>query len=271
MPLAVWVAGASLWGPGLEGWEASAPVLRGEQPYVARESPPPPPAILPANERRRAGAVTRLALTVAGQAAAASGLEPAALRAVFGSSNGDGPVVHAILDELSRPGGEVSPTQFHNSVHNAAAGYWTIGAGSRRPASCLGCHDASFAAALLAAAAEARADRVPVLLVVYDLPLPAPLAAKRPTVAPLGVGLVLTPEPGPNSLAQLGLCHAAQPGEDAMPRDPGLRPLARGNPAGRGLRLLEALARGEADRFPLAWLDGRLDIEVTPCSTAPAS
>ncbi len=107
----------------------------------------PPPAILSATERRRTGPVARLALAVATEAAAASGLPPPSLRPVFGSGNGDAITVGAILDALSRPDGFVSPTQFHNSVHNAAAGYWSIGTGSGRPATCLGCHDWTFGAA----------------------------------------------------------------------------------------------------------------------------
>ena len=45
----------------------------------------------------------------------------------------------------------VSPTRFHNSVHNAAAGYWTIGAGAMQPATAISAFDASFAQGLLEA------------------------------------------------------------------------------------------------------------------------
>ena len=64
-------------------------------------------------------------------AAEASGLPYTTLRPVFASGNGDGITVGAILEMLTKPDGFVSPTQFHNSVHNAAAGYWSIGTGSR--------------------------------------------------------------------------------------------------------------------------------------------
>ena len=50
-----------------------------------------------------------------------------------------------------------------------------------------------------------------------------------------------------------------------------LRDLARGNPAARMLRLLETLARGVADDFSMALLDGRVEVRVQPCSAAPAS
>ena len=48
------------------------------------------------------------------------------------------------------PNGTISPTQFHNSVHNAAAGYWHIAAGSAAPSLSVGGHDGAFAAGLLA-------------------------------------------------------------------------------------------------------------------------
>ncbi len=41
------------------------------------------------------------------------------------------------------------PTQFHNSVHNAVAGYWSIATKSTQPMTCLAAHDHSFAAGLL--------------------------------------------------------------------------------------------------------------------------
>ena len=140
------IGGIGVWGPGLEGWEASRLVMAGSAPWLRAPSPPPPPTILSPTERRRSGLVVRLALAVATEAAANSGLQAASLRAVFASAHGDGHVVGQILETLSGTEQLVSPTQFHNSVHNAAAGYWSIGTGSDRPAACLGAYQASCAA-----------------------------------------------------------------------------------------------------------------------------
>ncbi|MBV8398228.1 MAG: beta-ketoacyl synthase chain length factor, partial [Acetobacteraceae bacterium] len=149
----LFVLGAGLWGPGLEGWAASLPVLQGRLDHVWRDCTPPTPTLLPLNERRRTGASVRLALAVALEASTHAGFAPGIVRSVFGTSNGEGPVIHAILASLADPDRQVSPTQFHNSVHNAAAGYWSIAARSQAAATCLGCHDATFAAALLKAVA----------------------------------------------------------------------------------------------------------------------
>lgn len=261
------VLGVGVWGPGLPGWAASRAVLAGEVAFEPGDVPAPAPAILPATERRRAGPVVRLALAVAQEAAVASGLPPGGLRSVFGSSNGDGVVVGGILDALARAeGGEkvVSPTQFHNSVHNAAAGYWCIAHGSRQPATCLGAHDATWAAALLKAAAEVAVDGEPVLLCVYDHPLPAPLDVLRPTAAPFGAAFVLGPA-GSGGRASLGVRFVPSPARPA-PLPPGLAAVRAGNPAAQCLPLLVALARGEEARMAFPYLDGHLDL-VLACAS----
>ena len=254
------ITGVGLLGPGLPGWEASRAVLAGAAPWQPDEVSLPPPAILSAVERRRTGPVARLALAVASEAASASGLPPASLRPVFGSGNGDGATVGAILDALCSPEGLVSPTQFHNSVHNAAAGYWSIGTGSRRPATCLGCHDWTFGAALMKAAAECAAEREPVLLCVYDVPMPAPLDAKRPTQGVFGAAFVLVPD-GKGPRVTVGW-----DGQSSLPPLAGGTPfafLAANNPAARSMPLLELLARGEAGSIGLPLLDGTLRVSVT--------
>ena len=262
MTLAASIRAASVWGPGLEGWTASLPVLAGLAPYVPAASPPPASALLPPAERRRAGPVIRLALAVAHEAAMASSLAPASLDAVFASSNGDGPVVGAILDALAtQPASRVvSPTQFHNSVHNAAAGYWSIATASRQPATCIGCHDESWAAALLTAFAGVQTSGTPVLLVCYDHPLPPPLDAVRPTGPAFAAALVLTPATGGPTLH---LTYAP----DAPPRptapDPRFAALTR-NPAARALPLLVALAQSAPLTHDLAYQDGRITLELRP-------
>lgn len=264
VPLRASILGVSVWGPGLEGWAASRPILAGEHPYAPSTSPPPAPPILSPTERRRTGPVVRLALAVAHEAAQSSGLPPAALQPVFASSNGDGPVVGSILEALATAEAErvVSPTQFHNSVHNAASGYWSIGAGCRLPATCLGCHDDTWPAGLLAAMAELSAAGTPVLLCCYDHPLPAPLDAARAVGAPFAVALVLAPERG-GQLLELSYDPVQAPAPMA-PAAPALDELARTNPAARSLPLLAAVAGGRADRHGLRYLEGSLTLEFRP-------
>ncbi len=257
--LTVGVRGVSVWGPGLPGWPASRAVLAGEAAYEPVELAAPAPTLLGATERRRAGPVVRLALEVARAAVQASGLEAASLACVFGSSNGDGVVVGSILDALAQaaPGERVvSPTQFHNSVHNAAAGYWGIAQSSRAPACCMGAHDATWPASLLKAVADVVAGGEAVLLVCYDHPLPKPLDALRPTGAAFGAGLVLAAEGGRGLTVQYVATAA-----EAAPLPPGLEGLRGANPIAQALPLLMALAGG-GGRHVLPYLDGHLVVEV---------
>lgn len=266
------VAGVALWGPGLPGWEASRATLSGLSPVTEQREPLPVPALLGPAERRRTSPVVRLALHLAERASLAAGIPCGAISAVFATSNGEGALLGALLEVLARDNTPISPTQFHNSVHNAAAGYWTIATRSRAPFTCLACHDASAAAALLQSAAQIVTGGESVLCVCYDLPLSAPLDAKRPVLEPFGFALVLAP-PGSSQPRALRVRYAPEPAEEAMwlPQSLALQPLARGNPAARGLRILELLAGGNAGRARLPMLDGSVDVEVTPCSTAPRS
>jgi hypothetical protein len=255
------ILGVAVRGPGLDGWAASRPILSGAQPWDERPTVLPPPAVLAPTERRRTGPVARLALALAHEAVAASGLEPASLRSVFGTANGDGITVGAVLDALTQPDAFVSPTLFHNSVHNAPAGYWSIGAGSQRPATSLGGHDWTFGVSLMKALTECSIECEPVLLCVYDVSFPAPLDAKRATGPAFGMALVLAPE-GTGTRIEIG--WNAAPAPHTEPRAMALRQVAPGNPAARALRLLESLARGEADAFAIPLLDGHLTVTVHP-------
>ncbi|HEY8614279.1 MAG TPA: beta-ketoacyl synthase chain length factor [Roseomonas sp.] len=241
-------------GPGLPGWAASRAVLAGEAPWEPGPVALPPPALLPPTERRRTSAAVRLALAVASEAAAASGLGPETLETVFASSNGDGAVVGAILDALATPGGAISPTQFHNSVHNAAAGYWGIAVGSTRASVSLGGHDDTVATGLMQAVASVVSRRVPVLFCAYDAPLTAPLDARRLTDAVFGAALVLVPLKAERD-AEVVLSVEMTERVEASSAG-ALAPLFQGNPAARALPLLQALAAGRAARIGMPLVDG---------------
>lgn len=260
------IIGVSVWGPGLEGWERSRPVLAGTESYEGREAAPPAAMALPAAERRRCGPVVRLAMAVAGDAAASSGLDPRMLRSVFASSNGDGTVIGPMLETLAAAGPEerpVSPTQFHNSVHNAPAGYWSIAHANTQPSVCIGLYDDTFPASLVTAMAEVISEEVPVLVCAYDYPMPEPLGQKRPTLAPFGLGFVLAPLREGRGMATLSLRYDPDlRTAPSLPHTEALRGLAAGNAAARGLRLLEALARGSTESHLLPYLDGSLTVDI---------
>lgn len=251
--------------PGLPGWRASQPVLRGEAAWQPAPLTPPPSTLLPANERRRAPLAVRLAFAAAEDAMQTAGLDPAQWATVFASSDADTPIIHRIGSALAEPGRVVSPTDFHNSVHNAAAGYWSIAAGCRLPSTSLSAWDASFAAGLVEAATLALTESLPVLLVVYDIPPPVPLAACRVITEPAALALALA-APGTVAaprIATLGVELDAG-GADSACADPGLEALRLANPAARALPLLAALALGRAEALALAAISGSLRLSLSP-------
>ncbi|MBU6448409.1 MAG: beta-ketoacyl synthase chain length factor [Rhodospirillales bacterium] len=250
-------------GPGLDGWEASALILAGKVPYLAAPTAIPPATLLPPNERRRAPQTVRLALAVGAEAFASARLAPADCAAVFASSGGDGETIHDILATLAGPLRELSPTRFHNSVHNVAAGYWSIATGAKTPATSLCAHDGSFVGGLLEAGAQALAAEGMVALIAYDLPYPEPLASVRHIGAAFGVALLLSAVSSTQSLARLEI-ELCAPDSYACTR-PELEDLRRNIPAARVLPLLEALARGEEAAVELDYFDDlALAVRVTP-------
>lgn len=256
----VFIAGIGILGPGMKGWLKSAPILRGQSPYFEEAIELDAPTILTGRERRRSSPTVRLALNVAQEAVNQAGIPADEIAAVFGSSVGSGLEVHQILDALTKPGMPVSPTQFHNSVHNSAVGYWCIATSCHQASTSIGCYDYTFPAALLKAAAQTVTEDRPVVLSVFDCPFPEPLNQKRPIVSPFGVSLVLTPGAGPASLAKLSVSwrHSASTEIASAPTVPELHALWLGNPAGRAIPLFEALAIGEPAVVDLHYPDDGL-------------
>ena len=187
------ILGIGLLGPGLVDWASGAALLREATLWQPATTVVPAPLRLPATERRRAGAVVKASIVVADQAIAAAGLNPATLATVFSSSTGEPANCHALCEALAAPERLVSPTRFTNSVHNAPGGYWHIAVQGMAPSTSLAAFDGSFGAGLLEAMAWVAANQAPVLLVVADVPYPAPLAAKRPTADVFAVALLLAP------------------------------------------------------------------------------
>ncbi len=254
MTMRLSVGGIGFVAPGLVGWPAARDCLTGIAAYQPEPLPRLKPEGLPANERRRLSTTMRLALTVAGEALVDAPESAQQIATVFASGNGDGDIIDAICEELARPAPAVSPTQFHNSVHNAPAGYWSIAARAMTPHTAVAAHDATFAAGLLEAATMA-AEGLPVLLVAYDRPLPEPLNKTRPGHGEFACALLLNQQSEDISTG-LSLRLESGGGESTV-TDPLLEELRGGNPAARALPLLTALADSRDDaEIRLPYLDG---------------
>ena len=260
--LRVAVAGVGVLGPGFTDWSQAAAVLRTPSDWKPAATVVPAPQRLPSTERRRAGVGVKAAIVVADQACTMAGVAVDGVATVFTSASGDPETCHAICEALARPERLVSPTRFTNSVHNAPAGYWHIGAQSRAASTSLAAYDASVCAGLLEAAAQCLSSDAPILLVASDMPYPTPLHTLRPLPDVFACALLLVP-PGSPHAWPLSLAFAA-PGA-ASPCDTAeLDALRRAIPAARALPLLQALARDEA-RAVLLDGDGLdLAVQVAP-------
>ena len=265
-PLSAHVAGIGVLGPGLTDWAQARAILRDEQAYASQPCVLPVPQILPPAERRRATAAIKLTLATGLEAVAAAGLKAAELATVFTSSGGDGRNCHEICAALASNDRLISPTRFHNSVHNAASGYWGIATGAMAPSAVLCAFDASFAAGLLEAMVQVAVTSAPVLLLAYDTDYPEPLRRMRPIPDSFAVALALSPAAG--GLARLAVDPAAAFTAEPATRmnAAALEALRLAIPAARALPLLRALALGAPGRLALDHLpDQQLALDLSPC------
>lgn len=262
--LGAYLRGVGVLGAGLSDWPSSVPVLRGEQPYVAAPTEVPLPAALPPAERRRTGAMVRLALAAGLQAVADAGADATALATVFASSGGDGAICDEICSALASSERQISPTRFHNSVHNAASGYWSIALRATAPSTALCAYDGSFAAGLLEALSQVSATGEPVLLIAYETAYPEPLHAKRPLPVPFATALLLAPAAPAGDSMHLAAELVREP--PATLPNPALEALRAAVPSARSLPLLMRIAQGDSGRVVLEYLeDLQLAVTVTPC------
>lgn len=262
--LTAYIEGIGLLGPGLDNWPDSRAVICGQQPYHSARTVLPLPALLPAAERRRSGAIVRLTLASGLEAVTAAGVDASILPAVFSASGGDGENCHAICEMLASDDRQISPTRFHNSVHNAAAGYWSIATGAMSPSTVLGAFDGCFGAGLLEAVTQVVVDDTRVVFLACDTAYPEPLRSARPISDAFGIAMVLAPQRSARALAgiSIGLTDAVADRLD----DAALEGLRTGIPAARGLPLLRGVALGGDHHVVLDYLDSaRLAVAIAPC------
>lgn len=233
-PIDLRVLGVGLWAEGLPGWACARAVLRGEAAWPAPMPGPPPMSLLAPAERRRASASVRVAIAVAEEACANAAIDPTTLLSVFASTHGELGLTDEICRTLASEPEAMSPTRFHNSVHNAASGYWTIGARCAEASTAITGWQHSFAAGLLEAGMQAASEARPVLFVAYDAQATGPLASMATSGSLFGAALLLAPGEGPGARLSLTPTDAAP--VIAAP------PLPIDNPLAASLALFAALA-----------------------------
>ncbi|MFS8137759.1 MAG: beta-ketoacyl synthase chain length factor [Thermomonas sp.] len=256
--LSVDIAGVGFWTRGLPSWAAACDYLR-DGSVDATAPAKPASRLLAANERRRAPETVAVALEVALAACEAAGTDPALLPSVFVSMHGDLAITDYMCATLTEDPRAISPTKFHNSVHNAAAGYWTIGTGCNKPATALSSGDGTFALGLLEAVSQLQSGEPSVLLAAYDSQSTGPLALISASENLLGGALVLASH-AVNPVATLRVEFVNR----SAPVAPGkLASYVGANAMAPMLPLFEALANGASDVWLHAGPSQALHITIT--------
>ncbi|WP_299082286.1 beta-ketoacyl synthase chain length factor [uncultured Paraglaciecola sp.] len=183
------IANCVAWAPGLETKQDWQLWQSGEK-SLADELTLPKLASIPAMQRRRLSPFAKVALHCALEA---SGDHQADIPLVFSSRHGDLHRTTSLIENIAAAE-DLSPTQFGLSVHNAAAGLFSIFTGNRAPISAVSGGQTSFMQGFLDSVAKMHANKLPRILYVFcDLQVPE---CYRPYVSDdddIAIGLLLEP------------------------------------------------------------------------------
>lgn len=246
------IAGLGIWGEKFSCWnEFSSGLNSGDWQTESNLQP----ELIASRERRRAPRLVKIAVEVMSQACEMAGLDPSDVATVFSSSMGDMQITDYMCAILAATPRAVSPTRFHNSVHNAATGYWSIATGSYAPASAVSAHSHTAPMAFLEAAIQVSEEDMPLLLVTQEMAAPVALQQACPSGQDFSAAFLLAP-PGycssPIASLEFAVSHKSVGWPD-LPED--LRQDLASNYGARLLPLLADLAsasRSFSHEFPLS-------------------
>ena len=242
------IAGAGVWSQAFGNWDEFQDALAGREVETGGALKP---ELIPARERRRAPAAVKMAVEVMDQACRMADIDPTDVATVFGSGMGDMQITDYICRTLAEAPRMVSPTKFHNSVHNASTGYWSIATGSHFAANAISAYADTVAASLLEGAVQAIEEDLPVIVALEELAAPQPFKSVIEVDEPLAAALLLTPR-GASAAPLAGLKLAVRgqaAADDATVTVAGTT--FDNNFTAPLLPLLAALAHGEASTHAL--------------------
>lgn len=256
----VYINTLSIAAPSLVGLEQAMPILTGKNPWQTSEFPKLAPQLLPANERRRVTSYIKLALYVADEA----NIPGKALPAVFASSNGDFFITDNICNTLTQNPKFISPTQFHNSVHNAPAGYWAIAAKSPAASTSISTGDSTFSSGLLEAVTQVLCQKEDVLFIAYDYPAGPPLDKFSNVTEAFATAFVLSLDKTDTGFGSIKVNLSNNNDDKSRCINDSLNQLQDSNPIAESLPLLEALCLKNSTTLYLPHLNStKLKVEVS--------
>lgn len=250
----VFIDGIAFWAPRLPGWDHARQAFLGRSAALEEPARRPSPSLLPATERRRAPDTVAISLEVAASACEAASLDPAATPSVFASTHGDLAISDYMCETLASNPALISPTRFHNSVHNAAAGYWTIATGCRAPYTAISAYTFTFGAGLLETIVQAITGDSAVLYVAYDISARGPMTTVVKSDGLIAAGLVVAPCRSAASRLSVSWEVATGPAAAATRAQDADLDLVQFNAMATSIPFLVALARG----------NGHVDLALGP-------
>ncbi len=184
------ICGLGAWSPTFSDWSSFCRGLRtGEwSTDVVLQ-----PTLISPRERRRAPQLVKMAIEVMDQACKMASLSPSDVAVVFSSAMGDMQITDYMCRALAETPKLISPTRFHNSVHNAAPGYWSITTGAFTPTSAVSGHEHTATVAFVEAAIQVIEENTPVVLVTQEVAAPIPLFDACPSEQAFSAAFLMTP------------------------------------------------------------------------------
>lgn len=258
-----YIESIGLQAPGLESWQASKVILAGQESLEVKPLSKYAPNFLPANERRRTTPTIRLALRTAQDTLEAAPKKIAELKmpTLFACVDGDTEISAKMTAAILADEPMVSPIHFHNSVHNAPAGYWMIGQNNDCASSSISAGEYQVANTWLEAMTQLNEITGQIMLVMYDLPIDEIIESFQPEILPFGAGFILSRVASSRALAEVSLELINESSTIFTEPTYGL------NAAAQIMPLLQGLARNEqiSQSYPIS---SKLSAKITwkPCS-----
>lgn len=206
-----YLRGLGLWTPEFSGPDSWC---RGEPDSDAAK---PPAKMLEGALRRRASLLTRMSVEVFEQALSASSIDSATIPSIWATAHGEHDTAIKLLKMMRRGDGKLSPTHFHNSVHNTPSGYASIAASNGTASTTLTGGPGLVSSSLLEAFCLLDAGASEVVVVLADEPLKAPFD-REDMQTPLALAFYLSSEPEGSSVRLVGLRRETIPAVEPHPR-----------------------------------------------------
>ena len=165
------------------------------------------------------------------------------LASVYGEILTTGQLLQALAEEPASP---LSPTRFHNSVHNTAIGYLSIATKNHGGSTAISAGPATLAMALLEAATTVAAGEGPAVVAIAEEPLPPVLAESGGDFDALAVALIVEVWRGQGIHARLSRKEPSAC--DALPSLPAK---LAANPCARAFAAAAAIGGGRGRQFAL--------------------